>query len=166
MTLNRHRIAVIDASMLIEGCNRERDATAARTQSTLSEVKAYYDDLLGPDNALTAEAQVSLILLGLADGFADDPGARSQHSARLVAQHLLSRTSPCLIRPSHAAKKAQLAKNAVTGLKTMARALPGGLQHSLVIKLRSVCEAHLGALDITEHVQHNHHDHSTCGHKH
>lgn len=80
MMLYKHRLAVIDATMALEGEPHGGSASAASaarhaTQSALSASKAYYDDLLGPDNALTAEAQVALALLGIADGLAEDPGA-------------------------------------------------------------------------------------------
>lgn len=57
---------------------------------------------------------------------------------------------------ARAGKKAEIVRNVVAGIKTMAKSLPGGLEHALVLKLRAGCEKHLGVpLHISEH-EHEH----------
>lgn len=124
VNLRKHRLAVIDTVMVLEGSAQNSARLASETQSTLSTLSAHYADLLGKDNAVTAEARIALGLWGVIDGL---DGA--------------------------ADKAAQLRKNLEKGLKGMAKALPGGLGHMLVRRLRGVFESHFGALVLSDEEQ-------------
>eukprot|EP00892_Ulva_mutabilis_P006102 jgi/Ulvmu1/3864/UM018_0083.1 len=149
--LRRFRIAVIDTVMVSQQLRAASPELSRDTQGTLSTISATYDDLLGADNAISAECRFGLSLWGAVEGLRAEAGTRDVLEA-----------------------------NMRRNLHTLARSVPSGKDHMLVQRLLRVYEAVVGPYELVEEEAEGHghghahggsdghtHEHGPgCGHDH
>lgn len=140
--LRRFRIAVIDTVMVAQNLRAATPELSRETQGALSMIAATYEDLLGDENAISAECRFGLSLWGVQEGL---------RSAEDTKEALEANMRRCL--------------------HVLARSMPGGKDHMLVQRLLTVYELVVGPYELVEsegghtHAHGHAHEHGeACGH--
>lgn len=140
--LRRFRMAVIDSVMVAMSLRAATPELSRSTQGTLSVIAATYDDLLGDENAISAECRFGLGLWGVQEGL------RAAEETREAVEANLRRC-----------------------LHVLARSIPAGKDHMLVQRLLRVYERVVGPYELVEeeagHAHTHAHEHGPgCDHGH
>lgn len=146
--LRRFRIAIIDSVMVATSRRAATPELSRETQGVLSVIAASYEDLLGDENAISAECHFGLALWGVQEGL------RATEDTREAVEANMRRC-----------------------LHVLARCMPAGKDHMLVQRLLRVYENVVGPYELLEgeagqahtHAHGHGHAHSHgegCGHTH
>lgn len=134
--LRRFRIAIIDSVMVATSRRAATPELSREAQGVLSVIAASYEDLLGDENAISAECRFGLALWGVQEGL------RAAEDTREAVEANMRRC-----------------------LHVLARSMPAGKDHMLVQRLLRVYEHVVGPYELVEEEDGHAHTHAR-GHAH